>query len=201
LKGKTRLIIGVTGNIGAGKTTVSRFFESWGAVLLEGDRVGHLALDLKKMEVIEAFGPGILDETRDIDRKKLGRRVFSSEENLKRYHDIIRGPMREIMKRRIAEFRKGVLIFDAALLFELGLEGLMDTVVLIRCRREMLVERALATKGYKRETVERILASQWSQDRKTALANEIIENDGSLEELEERARTLWSKLTSGMSKK
>jgi dephospho-CoA kinase len=192
---RTRLVIGVTGNIGAGKTTVSKLFETWGAVLLEGDKIGHEALALEKEAVVRAFGSEILDENGEIDRKALGRRVFASDEALKRYHAIIREPMREIMERRILEFREGILVFDAALLFELGLEGHMDHTILVRCSRETLLKRALATKGYRKETVERILASQWPQERKAELADTVVENDGTPEELKRTARDVWEMFT------
>ena len=195
MKGKNRLIVGVTGSIGAGKTAVSKLFETWGATLLEGDRLGHEALNLKREDVVRAFGREIQDERGEIDRKRLGRRVFESDDVLKRYHAIIREPMREIMERRIREFGRGILVFDAALLYELELEGLMDVVVLVRCRRETLMRRALVSKGYEEETIRRILASQWSQERKAGLADFVLDNDGTKEELEERARTLWKTLT------
>ncbi len=195
MKGKNRLIIGVTGNIGAGKTTVSRLFEKWGATVLEGDKVGHEALALKKDEVLKAFGNGILDEQGRIDRKKLGRVVFGSDEALERYHAIIREPVRQIMRRRIEGFARGILVFDAALLFELGLEGLVDIVVLVRSPREKLLSRSVRSKGYDEKILERILANQWPEKRKAQLSDEVIDNDGTLDELEAKCRALWEKLT------
>jgi dephospho-CoA kinase len=103
--------------------------------------------------------------------------------------------MRNIMEGKIEGFREGILIFDAALLYELGLGSLMDVVVLVRCKEETLLRRSIESKGYNERTVMRILASQMPQEGKARRADEIIENDGTLEELDEKARDVWKKLT------
>jgi len=127
-------VIGLTGGIGSGKSTVSRFLAELGTVVIDADKVGHELINPESetwQEVVAAFGRRILAPGGDIDRKKLGEIVFSDPEFLVRLNQIMHPRMFEVVKARIEEYSQqgvSVVVLEAPLLLEAGWSSLVDEV-------------------------------------------------------------------------
>jgi len=130
-------VIGLTGGIGSGKSTVSQFLAELGAVILDADRVGHEAFkpdtDVWR-EVVAAFGRQILTTNGDVDREKLGETVFANPESLLRLNQIMHPRIYEMVKARLEEYRRqgvSVVVLEAPLLIEAGWSSVVDEVGLL----------------------------------------------------------------------
>ena len=127
-------VIGLTGGIGSGKSTVSQFLVELGTVIIDADKVGHEALQLDTElwhEVVFAFGRQVLKPNGDIDRKKLGELVFGNSESLLRLNQIMHPRMYDIVKAQLEDYRRqgvGVVVLEAPLLIEAGWTSLVDEV-------------------------------------------------------------------------
>ena len=202
-------VIGLTGGIGSGKSTVSRFLKELGAAVIDTDKVGH---ELFKpdtdawREVVAAFGRQILTPQGEIDRSKLGEMVFASPGARDRLNGIMHPRIRDWVKSEIEEYRRqGVklLVLEVPLLVEVPLSlragepSLSDEVdeVWVTVAPEAAVLKRLKERGGVSE--EQILArirSQISSEERARWADVIIDTDCSLDELKTRVRELWRKL-------
>ena len=202
-------VIGLTGGIGSGKSTVSGFLAGLGAVILDADKVGHEAFkpDTEAWrEVVAAFGRQILAPDGDIDRKKLGGIVFGNYEALARLNQIVHPRIYALVKAEIEEYRRqGVevvvleapLLIEAPLLLEAGRPSLVDEVdeVWVTVAPESTVLRRLKEKvGLSEpESLARIRFQLLSEER-VRHADVVIDTDCDLDELKARVKELWQKL-------
>lgn len=145
-------VVGVTGPIGSGKSTVREHLARRGAEVLDADRLAHRFLEPEEdsyRRIVEVFGSEVLDGAGRIDRKALGRKVFDNRENLNRLNAIVHPPLLRAIRERIREFRgrrpEGLLAIDAALLFQWGLEKDCDWVLWVDAPVEVRRERTLAS--------------------------------------------------------
>ena len=143
-------VIGLTGGMGSGKSTVSHLLSELGAVVIDADKVGHEAYQNGTKtwhDLVNAFGRQIVATDGSIDRKKLGAIVFGSPEQLERLNRIVHPRMFEMMKERIEQLRKqsvSVVVLDAAILFEANWTPLVDEVWVVVASEEVVVARAIA---------------------------------------------------------
>ena len=193
-------VIGLTGGIGSGKSTVTRFLEGKGAVVLDADKVGHEAYQPNTetwREVVSAFGKQIVTSDGEIDRKKLGGIVFSNPELLTRLNQIMHPRMFDMMKERIEEYRQQgakVLVLEAAILIEAGWIPLVDEVWVTVASVSEVVNRAIERTGLPEEQIRARIRSQLSNEERTRQADVVISNDGSLDELKIKVEGLWQRL-------
>ena len=193
-------VIGLTGGIGSGKSTVSQFLQKLGAVLLDADKVGHEAYlpgTETWRELVAAFGEQILASDGTIDRKKLGGIVFSDPESLKRLNQIVHPRMFEMMKERIEGYRRQgvkVVVMEAAILLEAKWTPLVDEVWVTVASESAVVERAKERTGLPEEQILARIRSQLSVEERTKHADVVIRNDGNLEELKTKVKELWEGL-------
>jgi dephospho-CoA kinase len=130
-------IIGITGGIGSGKTEVAKIFKKLGAKIISGDEIGKEVVEknrpvLKKL--VRIFGEGILNGNRKLNRRKLGKIVFSSIENRDKLNKIVHPYLLSNLRKQIREHRKkdpGIVIVDAALIVEWGLQKELDYLILV----------------------------------------------------------------------
>jgi dephospho-CoA kinase len=175
-------VVGVIGAIGAGKSTVARRFEELGGKLINGDAVGHLVLKEPaiKSKIVDTFGQGVLNESGEIDRKKLGGVVFSDPLSLQTLERIMHPRMKEIFAEEIAAAQKDpavkLVVFDAAVLLEAGWGDMMDFVLYVDADRASREERVRA-RGWSPAELARREAAQWPAERKMAHADVVINND------------------------
>ncbi len=193
-------VIGLTGGIGTGKSTVSQFLAELGAVILDADKVGHAAIKPDTQvwrEVVAAFGDQILTPTAEIDSKKLGGIVFGNAESLARLNRIMHPRMRDMMQDRIEEYRrqgKEVVVLEAAVLLEAGWTSLVDEVWVTVAPEPTVLKRLMERSGLsEQETLARI-RSQLSSAERLKSADVVVDTDCSLDELRVRTGELWQKL-------
>jgi len=193
------LTIGLTGGIGSGKSTVAQMLVARGAAFVNADLVGHrsyLRGTPTYDRLIEAFGPEIVGDDGEIDRRKLGRRVFADPEDRRRLNDIVWPAMAEIMARDLDDLRaRGVrvAVLEAAILLEAGWQWLVDEVWVVVATPETAVRR-LEAAGMEREHAGARIRSQLSNEERIYQADVVIENDGTTAELESKVQSLWDQL-------
>ncbi len=190
-------VIGLTGGIGSGKSTVSQFLRELGAVLIDADKAGHEAYQPNTetwREVVAAFGEQILTPDGEIDRKKLGGIVFSSPESLARLNWIMHPRMYEMMKAQIEEYRQqgvDVVVLEAAILLEAGWTPLVDEVWVTVAPESTVVERTRERTGLPEEQILARIRSQMSSEERVKHADVVINNDGTQDELKAKVKELW----------
>jgi dephospho-CoA kinase len=194
--------IGLTGGIGSGKSTVSHLLAELGAFIIDADKVGHeiyLPGNEAWQQVTTAFGRDILAPDQTIDRKKLGTIVFGSDDARKKLNAIVHPLMFKDIDRRIkakrAEGFKKPIVVEAAILIEANWLPLVDEVWLVVTNKNTVIERVATQRGLTAKDTEARIASQISDADRRKHAQVVIENDGSLEELQQKIRTAWSRIS------
>ena len=191
------LVIGLTGGIGSGKTTVSGFLEELGAEVIDADKVGHVTYlpDMPAWrDLIDTWGEDLLQPSREVDRKKLGAIVFSDPANLEKLNSIVHPRMRDIMNDRIEAFRgegKQVVVVDAAILIEAKWTSLVDEVWVTAAPEDIVVQRVMARNGWDEEQVRSRMASQMPTEERQGYAQVVIDTNASLDEVRERVRAAF----------
>ena len=191
---KKKIIIGITGILASGKSTVSDEFASLGAFKIDADGIAHDLLSgsgAVAEDIKSAFGAAILTQGA-IDRKKLGELVFFDTEKLKLFSRIIHPVIIERIRMEIKASTADVVVVDAPLLFEVGLEKEMDMVVVVTASEKNCLKRAVL-RGIPEEKARRIMASQMSQEEKSKRADHIIVNDDNIEKIKEGVKRVWQK--------
>ena len=146
------MVIGLTGKSCAGKDEVAKILYSFGFVIIDEDKLGHIALKENKQKLVDAFSDIILTDG-EVDRKKLSKLVFSNKENLKKLESISHPWMIEETKRiEKEESKKGnIVVINAAILFRLGLDKISDEIVYVDAPLSLRAERAMLRNGTKKE--------------------------------------------------
>jgi dephospho-CoA kinase len=193
-------LIGLTGGIAVGKTTVARIFAELGAPVIDADALARevTAPGTEVLErIVEAFGEGVLDSGGRLDRKALGRIVFSDVEARRRLEAITHPAIIAAAGERVdALGRQGhrVVLYEAALLIEAGRHRDMDSLIVVVADDEQRVSRLMQRNELSREEAVARLAAQLPQERKVELADHVIDNSGSLEQTRARVEEVWSSL-------
>ena len=200
------MIVGVTGGIGAGKSRVCEVFAREGAYVIEADGAGRQAVeDPAVMRALtRAFGEGILDENRVLNRRELGRRAFASDEARDRLNAIVWPTLVEKLKDRarsaLAEHPERPVVIDAALILEWGdHRDLCELLVVVTAPETVRLRRAMERKGLSEAEVRERMASQLPELEKVAAADYVIENAGLLPDLETQAMTVWREIVETQS--
>lgn len=189
-----RLLVGIGGNIGSGKTTVAQELRRYGAKVIDADQIGKSLLrkgSEEYKELIAAFGKQILNHTGQIDRKALGKKAFSSKASLKKLNEIMHPPLLKRLREEISRVKQGLVVIDAALLFAWGLHKEMDVSVLVTAPDELRMKRMVKLGMSQAEALQR-LKMQGSDTKFWAQADFVLENNGSLAELKRKIRALWN---------
>lgn len=190
-------VIGLTGGIGSGKSTVSGFLAELGAVIIDADRVGHKALKSDKdirYAVEAAFGREIMTAGGEIDRKKLGNIVFGDLNCLSRLNQIMHHRMYGMVKAELEEYRRRgveVVVLEAPLLIEAGWTSLADEVWVTVASETTVLKRLKEKLGLsERESLARIRCQLPSEER-LKHADMVIDTDCGLDELKAKVGELW----------
>jgi dephospho-CoA kinase len=194
-------VIGLTGGIGAGKSTVTQMLEELGAAVIDADKVGHQIYlpDLPAWrEIVETFGPEVLNADRSINRQALGTMVFADPEALRTLNRIVHPKMFDRMAELIAELRMhaGIkaIVVEAAVLIEANWQPLADQVWLVIASETVVVERLAKQRHLSPEQVRSRIAAQLSNEERRQHAHVVIRNDGSLDEVRAAVQQAWGKL-------
>ncbi|MCP9208309.1 dephospho-CoA kinase [Streptomyces cucumeris] len=192
------LKLGLTGGIGAGKSEVSRILSSYGAMLIDSDRIAREVVEPGTpglAAVVAEFGPEVLTADGTLDRPRLGGIVFSDPERLRALNAIVHPLVRD----RSAELEAAagpdtVVVHDVPLLTENGLAPLYDVVVVVDASPETQLDRLVRLRGMAEDEARARMAAQATRAERLAVADVVIDNDGPLEALEPRVREVWTDL-------
>ena len=197
------LVIGLTGGIGTGKTEVSRLLAQLGATVINADQVGHEAYTPHSeawQEVVRTFGEDILQASGEIDRRKLGGIVFADPERLATLNGIMHPRMAAIVREKLEVLESqgtDVAVVEAAVLFEAGWDALVGEVWTTESLADTVVERLQQRNGFAPAEIRKRIASQMPSEDRARRADEVIENDGELEDLETAVRGIWKRRVEG----
>lgn len=192
------LHVGLTGGIGAGKSSVARLLAAHGAVVLDADVAARAVVEPGTeglAEVVAAFGEQVLDENGALDRAKLAGVVFADPERRAALNAIVHPRVRAWMARRAAAAPEGsVVVQDIPLLVEGGLAPLFEHVIVVDAADEIRVERLMRDRGMSEADARARIGAQAPRSVRNAAADTLLENEGSAAELEEAVTRLWQDL-------
>ncbi len=195
------MILGVTGGMGAGKSELSRCLVSLGAHYLEADKVAHDLLEsgTGRSALMRRFGADIENGEGRLDRRLLGRRALVNQDSLEDLYAILKPALEAKLRCNLQSLSQknpcDIVVFDAPLLYEWGIDVWTDWVVVVYADREVRIDRIIRRSGLSRIEVERRMALQMDEEQKRNQANFSINNSGQLQYLQEQATLLWAQLT------
>lgn len=196
-------IIGLTGGIASGKSTVSEMLRALGAHVLDADQLARQVVapgSPALAEIRERFGPGVLQPDGALDRKRLGELVFADAEARQALERITHPRIAEASQREMARLAAaGVdpIIYDAALIVENRLHTWMQGLIVVSAPAEAQVARLMARDGIDDDAARARIAAQLPLSEKIAVADHVIDNGGSREHTEAQVRALWERLQQG----
>jgi dephospho-CoA kinase len=197
-------ILGLTGNIASGKTTIGLMLLQQGATsYVDADHVVHeLYLPGKPLvgELTKAFGDEILDRDGGVDRRILGQIVFGDHEKLRRLESIVHPAVQTALIERLRAMPPdGIGILDAIKLVESGYAPICHGVWLVTCPPEVQLQRLVTSRGFTETEAQQRIAAQPPLEPKRAAATEIIDNSGSLDDLRRQVTQAWERFTASLS--
>jgi dephospho-CoA kinase len=197
MKERHPLLIGITGNIGTGKSTIAKMLAEMGAHAIDADQVVHKVMRKGTpvhAAIIEAFGPEVLASDGEIDRRRLGAIVFADPVALARLESIVHPATLEAVDRLITGTHASVVAVEAIKLIEAGMADGCDSVWVTTCRPEQQIERIMATRGLSQAEAEQRVRAQPLQEIKIAHADVVIDTSGTLAQTHEQVRAAWKRL-------
>lgn len=195
------MIVGVTGGIGAGKSTVCQVFKEAGALVIDADAVGHEAIRDSEVirELANAFGNEILDANGQVVRRELGRLAFASDAGREKLDAIVWHPLRKLLERKIqaalTEKPKRPVVVDAAVLVERGdPKALVDVLVVVTAPVALRIVRTMDRLGISEDEVKARHNAQLPDEDKVAVADFVVVNDETPAVCRERALAVWNQI-------
>ena len=189
-------MIGLTGGIATGKTTVANIFKRLGSPIIDLDRIAHEVVKpgtKSYQEIVGVFGREVLNPKGDINRNKLAHLIFKDKTLREKLNKITHPVIIKEMKRRAGLLSFPVIV-DAPLLFEVDLVSFFDKIIVVTCREEAQIKRLRKRDSLGAEEARQRMASQLPLSAKAKRADFLINNDGSFEEIEEQVEKIWKKL-------
>jgi dephospho-CoA kinase len=194
------LKVGLTGNIAAGKSAVASTWRELGATVVDADQLARQAVEPGTpalAKIAEAWGTWVLDDSGGLDRGALRQIVFADPDARERLEAIVHpavGALRDAAFSEAAARGEPLVVADVPLLFEAGLVEQVDVVVLVDAPEPVRLMRLVGDRGLALDDAQRMIAAQMPAELKRARADIVIENTGTLGELEQRAREVWGDL-------
>ncbi|HVT38599.1 MAG TPA: dephospho-CoA kinase [Gemmatimonadaceae bacterium] len=191
------LVVGLTGNIGSGKSTVAQMIARRGVTVIDADMLARESVapgSAALPRIVERWGRGILAPDGSLDRAALRARVFGHLAELDALNTIMHPEIGRRRDRLIAEARRRgerVVLCDIPLLFEVKLDRAVDVVILVDAARETRLERLVAGRGLVRSVAAAIMATQLTSEHTRERADFVIDNDGTLDHLEALVNEVW----------
>lgn len=195
-------IIGLTGGIASGKSTVSSILKELGASVIDADILSRKVVSKGENaynNIVKSFGRSILLDNGEIDRKRLGGIVFSDKQKLELLNSITHPQIIEEVKQqleRLKESNTRVIVIDAAILIEMGLHLLTDEIWLVIVNKQTQIKRLMLRDNFQYNEAMSRINSQLGNDEKIKYADVVIDNNKSLEDVRKQIEELWNKLIS-----
>lgn len=194
------LLVGLTGGIGSGKSTVAAMLLERGAEVIDADEISREIVEPGEPawgKIVEHFGDEILREDARLDRDKLAAIVFADEAQRRVLNEITHPRVMDEMAQRMAALADtdAIVVCDVPLLTERGSQNLFPFIIVVEASEEIRIERLMTSRGYTREQAAERIRAQASSDERRAIADVVIENDGDLAALTAQVDALWQTLT------
>jgi dephospho-CoA kinase len=193
-----KLLVGLTGILGSGKSAVARILREKGALVIDMDEAGRYVVNndpAVQRQLLQTFGASVFDDQGQLRRAALGEIVFADRAALARLNAIVHPAMRKRVSQQIEEgqsvARGCCIIIDAALIFELSFDTVCDLVVVVDAPLELCLQRAEQYKHLTRDQALQRMAGQWPQEQKVKRADYVLVNDASFEVLGQRVDDLY----------
>ncbi|MDD9322717.1 dephospho-CoA kinase [Pediococcus acidilactici] len=177
-------ILGLTGGIAMGKSTISNFLRDKGIPIVDADEIAHAVLEFKavKVQLVKAFGTPILNEQKQVDRKQLGKIVFGESKKLGELNQIVQPVIRQEIIRQLKSFTtESVVVLDAPVLFEQGYETLVDCIMVVSTTPAEQLRRLMERDHLTREDAQKRIDAQMAIEIKQKKADVTIDSSGSIE--------------------
>ena len=193
------VVIGITGGVGTGKSTVAKMFQQLGAVVLDADVIAHQVMEPKRLawrQIVKAFGEDVLNEDQTINRKRLAAIVFTDDEHRKWLERIIHPKVLHVIKQQLHRLKRSrrvrAVVLDVPLLMEAGAEGLADVLVVVTAPPQVQRERLKKKYGWSEEETNARMAAQWELSAKVALADHVVENSDGVDATRTQVKRIWN---------
>ncbi len=197
---KKTTVIGLTGGIACGKTTIARILRRLGAVIIDADREAKRVIKPRSAawdKLVRIHGRDILNPDDSINRRRLGNKVFGDQQALSQLNSIVHPETMRVISNKIESFRAEerwpAIVLDAPLLFEAGAEKLVDVVWVVTVDPETQINRLINREGMNREQALKRIASQMPLKEKVKRADAVVDNTGTRRQTRERVIDLWRK--------
>jgi dephospho-CoA kinase len=195
-----RPVIGLLGGIGSGKSLVAAQLAKLGCTVVDADRIGHEVLSEPRIRkaILRKFGPDVADARGNLDRRKLGRRVFGNPADLAALERLVHPELWRRVRKAVAaaqRTRTPAVVLDAALILEKGLDNLCSVMLYIDAPAAERRSRIMLTRGWSPSEVRRREACQVSLKTKRNRADDVVDNHTSPEHTLEQIRTILSRVT------
>lgn len=199
------LIVGLTGGIGSGKSTVTKIFKDLGAKIIDVDKLGHSVILPYKpawVKIVKLFGKDILQNDLIIDRKKLGKIVFANQTLLEKLNEITHHEITKLIKKEInlaknkTYNQEKVLIIDAALIYEVKIDRLMDKIIVVYIDKDEQINRLIKRDNLSKDEVLQRIRSQIAMKEKAKMTDYMIDNSSSLDKTKKQVEKIWQELMS-----
>ena len=187
------MIIGLTGGIGSGKSAAANFFQNEGINVIDADNLAREVIAQNTpgfKSVVDYFGSNIIDVDGSINRSKLRQEVFDNEQKKKVLESITHPLVRNLMEERIKTSKSSYSIIMVPLIFETKSMSAYNRILVIDCDPELQLERATLRDNNSREQIQKILDSQCSREQRLSIANDVIPNNDSLDDLKTRSLSM-----------
>ena len=184
------MIIGLTGGIGSGKSAAANFFQNEGVTVIDADDLAREAIEINTpgyKSIVDYFGSRIIDANGLIDRASLRKEVFDDDEKKKVLESIIHPLVRDLMTERITMAQSSYSIVMVPLIFETNSMSNYNRILVIDCDPSLQLERAAARDNNSKDQIQKIIDTQCSREERLSIANDVIPNNDSLNDLKTRS--------------